>query len=102
MAQTLATEESISLSKRSTALQYGILVKELAEGNTCVSFHNIRYEVSRQFCWKKPPKTILDNVRYQSFVLQHSTRSIKLHFYSGIMKTGVNAILGPTGSGKTT
>ena len=100
MAQTLATGESISLSKRSTALQYGILEKELAEGNKCVSFHNIRYEVSRQFCWKKQPKTILDNVRCQSFVLQHST--VKLHFNSGIMKTGVNAILGPTGSGKTT
>ncbi|XP_065906235.1 broad substrate specificity ATP-binding cassette transporter ABCG2-like [Dysidea avara] len=78
---------SLLVNKSSTALQYGLLVKDpLGEGqsNKCVSFHNISYEVSQQSCFKKlPPKTILDNI-------------------SGIMKTGLNAIMGPTGSGKTT
>lgn len=69
MAQTLAIDESTSLlvNKESTALQYGLLVKEQLEGdhsNKSVSFHNISYEISQWSCCKKlPPKLILDNVR---------------------------------------
>ena len=111
MAQTLATDESTSLlvNKSSTALQYGLLVKDPLGGdksNKCVSFHNISYEVSQRSCFKKlPPKTILDNIRYQ-YHLCAGVFDIKLYMlmytHSGIMKTGLNAIMGPTGSGKTT
>ena len=104
MAQILATEESMSsmLSNHFTALQYEIMEKELPLENKCVSFHNIHYEVSRRIFWKKlPPKTILDNVRYLSYFFA-AFNSFYDSSYSGIMKTGLNAILGATGSGKTT
>ena len=105
MARTPTTDESTSLlvNKSSTALQYGLLVKDPLGGdqsNKCVSFHNISYKVSQRSCFKKLPKTILDNVRYCANCT--GQRVIDICFYSGIMKTGLNAIMGPTGSGKTT
>jgi len=107
MAQTLTTNESTSLlvNKGSSALQYGLLEKDPFGGdqsNKCVSFHNISYELSQRSCFKKlPPKTILDNVRYCANPSCVGS-IINLYTCSGIMKTGLNAIMGPTGSGKTT
>ena len=49
-----------------------------------LSFHDITYEVTqRRFIKKLPNKVILKSV-------------------SGVMIPGLNAIMGPTGSGKTT
>jgi flagellar biosynthesis GTPase FlhF len=49
-----------------------------------ITFHDLGYEVGQRRCFKKlPNKIILDSV-------------------SGEMRAGVNAIMGPTGSGKTT
>ncbi|XP_065906229.1 broad substrate specificity ATP-binding cassette transporter ABCG2-like [Dysidea avara] len=74
------------LSKESSGMEYGSFSEEVAVIGYLqkrVSFHNISYEVSQRSCCRKlPPKTILHNI-------------------SGVMKTGLNAIMGPTGSGKT-
>lgn len=55
--------------------------------NVCLSFHNLTYEVEvrldeKPVCGKKGEKTILNSV-------------------SGVLPPGLNAIMGPTGSGKT-
>ncbi|XP_065906198.1 broad substrate specificity ATP-binding cassette transporter ABCG2-like isoform X2 [Dysidea avara] len=55
----------------------------MAGGTGSVAFHNVSYEVVElKKCKKQPPRTIMYNV-------------------SGIMRTGLNVIMGPTGSGKT-
>ncbi|XP_065906231.1 broad substrate specificity ATP-binding cassette transporter ABCG2-like isoform X2 [Dysidea avara] len=56
---------------------------EVVSDSRFISFHNITYTVEQRVCFKKrPPKVILNDV-------------------SGMMKVGLHAIMGPTGSGKT-
>nr|CAB3219644.1 ATP-binding cassette sub-family G member 2-like [Phallusia mammillata] len=57
--------------------------EKLKGPNAVMSFHNINYNVNvKSGCCKSNPKQVLNNV-------------------SGVMKPGLNAIMGPTGSGKS-
>ncbi|CAG5128016.1 unnamed protein product, partial [Candidula unifasciata] len=74
---SLLSETAQSRAERLTSIA--------SDGSTVLSFHNINYEVNvsnSPFCGRTTKKHILKNV-------------------SGIFKPGMNAILGPTGSGKS-
>ena len=67
-----------------------------------ITFHDITYKVWQyKHCRKIDSKVILNSVRYNrecmsiQFILEISI------FLSGELKPGLNAIMGPTGSGKT-
>uniref|UniRef100_A0A6Q2WTE0 Broad substrate specificity ATP-binding cassette transporter ABCG2 n=1 Tax=Esox lucius TaxID=8010 RepID=A0A6Q2WTE0_ESOLU len=82
LASTNGTPRTKVLTTRSTTTEQN--KRQQPRGST-VSFHNIQYEVKLKAgtaCKKSPVKEILVDL-------------------SGIMRPGLNAILGPTGSGKS-
>lgn len=82
--------------------------KYVTESN--LAFVNVSYEVPQTFSWlpsvRKSSKIILQQARYGIFSLYYYLLikhvSALANLYSGLMLPGLNAIMGPTGSGKTT
>ena len=69
-------------------------------GAPSVSFHNITYTITPLLSFKREPKVILSDCRYKSHDRLYICY-VRLSPCSGVMHPGLNAIMGPTGSGKT-
>lgn len=100
----MSSDETVSIITPSPA--YGSLTCAVGveELQGILTFHDIGYEVSVR-CGRGR-KVILESCRY-ILCAQHMTLvtadSVCLSCEcSGIMRPGLNAIIGPTGSGKTT
>ena len=94
----MSNREKISLIEESSS-DYGATGVLSGAQSTSVSFHSVSYLI-QEGVFKKTTKTILNNASYVKVCKRYSL--LYYFIYSGIMLPGLNAIMGPTGSGKTT